>query len=400
LLQVKGSGILRIGEKEIPFENRVNEAFVMAAQYFIDLQRLAGNFVAGSSIRDCPAVSFMLLSNPADPTMKSVYNRLGFINISNFSVISATPKKTTIRGAGVTSAAGTIRSGGFNPLCVETPPAGNSPYLNVPMRNVELRVEGLASVPFTGTWVYVPIAEAFYRYADNSTEIWKLPFDFATGTFGTPTMLTNAFTRTGTTSFDSINTDGVSRIWRYANATVSSLVVFDFETDTLTTLPLSTNISPVQNAYRCWDVGKGLFCAYYTSLTTLTYVDIDTGIVTTEPKGNSSQPDDLRVIFTDYKLDGTYIRKPYDNSEMGRPWLSTSWFNMESSGISKQYRFPDSDGWQTIGTFNTTSTPGIFTMRFMREPDTSMTIMNIPPQAIAIDTPFSIDYTFEVTDTR
>lgn len=399
MLQVKGSGILRIGEKEIPFENRVNEAFVMAAQYFIDLQKLSGNTVSGASICDVPAVSFMLLSNPADPNMQAVYNRLGHISMTNFSVITVTPKKTTIRGAGVTTAAGTIRAGGFNPLCVETPPAGNSPYLNVPTRIVELRVEGLASVPNTGTWTYVPIAEALYWYSNTSTEVWKIPFDIETGTFGTPVMTTNVFARTGTSVYDTINTDGVSRMWRYVNTTVSALCIYDFETDTVSTLTLSSNIAAQQQAYRCWDAHQELFVNSYSSSTNVQMVDLDTGTVTLFNKGNSSQPEELRVIYEHYKIDNTYIRKPYDSAEMGRPWRGGSWYVMENF-ISKQNRFPDSDGWQIAGNFNTTTTPGIFTIRFMREPDTSMTIMNIPPQTIAVDTPFSIDYTFEVTDTR
>lgn len=400
MLTVKGSGILRLGDKEIPFQNKVNEGFVMAAQHFIDIQRLAGANYVGLGLRDCQAVTFMLLSNPADPSMKAVYNRLGFININNFSVIAVSPRKTTIRGAGVIHTAGTVRSAGFNPLCEETPPAGNSPWFNVPIRQVELRVEGLASVPYADNWVYVPAAEALFWYSNTSTEIWKLPFDRETGTFGTPIMVTNAFTRTGIDSYDYPTTDGSHRIFRYANSTVSSIVVFDFLTETVTTVPLSANIPALQDYWRAWDAHKELWCASYTSGTTITFVDIETGQVTTQTK-DSHWPENPRIIYEKYKIDGTYIRQPYGGVELGRPGVGSSWFDMEGSdSIPKRYRFPDENGWQMIGSFNSTTTPGVFTIRFLREPDTSMTIINITPTPVEVDTPFSVDYTFEVTDTR
>lgn len=393
MLKVKGSGVLYINDKAIPFENKVNDAFVMAAQSFIDEQRLAGNYV-GQGSRACHATIFTLMSNPADPNMQALYNRIGHIPVNAFNVIRVSPRKTTIRGGGIITANATVRSAGFNVLCEETPVSGNMPLFNLPLRRVELRVDGIASVPYTDRWVYVPAVEALYRYAYNSSEVWKIPFNPETGLLGQPVMVTDQFQGSGNFTESYPITDGISKIVRLSSST--TMHMFDCLTDTTSTVTLSEAVVGWSNYNRKgYDETKEAFIS--TSGSSVSWFKPD-GTVTQGTKENFNYWD-LVVVKEGYTIDDYWLRLGYASAQIGQISQGDSWVS-PSNYISKEYRFPDSDGWMLTGQFNSASTPGIITLQYMRYPDTSMSIINIPPQEVEVDTPFTIDYTFEVTDTR
>lgn len=393
MLKVKGSGVLYLGGKEIPFENKVNDAFVMAAQSFIDSQRLAGNYV-GQGTGACHATIFTLMSNPADPNMQAVYNRVGHIPINAFNVIRVSPRKTTIRGGGIITANATVRSAGFNVLCAETPVTGNMPLFNLPLRRVELRVDGISSVPYVDRWVYVPAVEALYRYANDSSEIWKMPFNPETGLIGEPVMVTDDFPGSGFSGYSYPITDGISKIVRLTNST--TMHMFDCLTDTVSTVTLSEPVVEWSNhSRRGYDETKEAFIS--VSGGNISWFKPD-GTVTQGTRENFSYGD-LVVVKEGYTIDEYWLRLGYASVQIGQISQGDSRVN-PSLYISKEYRFPDSNGWILTGRFNSTSTPGIITLQYMRYPDTAMSIINIPPQEVEIDTPFTVDYTFEVTDTR
>lgn len=393
MLNVRGSGVLYLGGKEIPFENKVNDAFVMAAQSFIDEQRLAGNYV-GQGTRACHATIFTLMSNPADPNMQAVYNRVGHIPVNAFNVIRVSPRKTTIRGGGIITANATVRSAGFNVLCEETPVSGNMPLFNLPLRRVQLRVDGISSVPYVDRWVYVPAVEALYRYAYNSSEVWKMPFNPETGLIGEPIMVTDEFLGSGTSTVNFLITDGISKIVRLSDST--TMHMFDCLTDTASTVTLSEPVvSWSWQNDKGYDETKEAFIS--VSGSNISWFKPD-GTVTQGTRQNFSY-DDLVVVKEGYTIDNYWLRLGYASAQIGQIAIGNSWVQ-PGNYISKQYRFPDSNGWMLTGEFNSTSTPGIITLQYMRYPDTSMSIINIPPQEVEIDTPFTVDYTFEVTDTR
>lgn len=393
MLNVRGSGVLYLGDKEIPFENKVNEAFVMAAQYFIDYQQLSVNYV-GLGSRGCNATIFTLMSNPADPNMQAVYNRVGHIPMNAFNVIRVSPRKTTIRGGGIITANATVRSAGFNVLCAETPVSGNMPLFNLPLRRVQLRVDGISSVPYVGTWTYVPAVEALYWYAYNSTRVWKIPFNPETGLIGEPVMVTDEFLGSGSSSYFAPITDGVSKIVRLSDST--TMHMFDCLTDTASTITLSEPVvNWLSDATKGYDETKEAFIS--TSGSSISWFKPD-GTVTQGTK-ESFNYSNLAVVKEGYTIDSYWLRLGYASAQIGQISLQDSWVNPEQF-IPKTYRFPDSNGWMLTGQFNTTSTPGIITLQYMRYPDTSMSIIDIPPQEVEIDTPFTVDYTFEVTDTR
>jgi hypothetical protein len=393
MLEVKGSGILYINGEEIPFENKVNDAFVMAAQAFIDEQRLSGNFV-GQGTRACYAKIFTLMSNPADASLSAVYNRIGHIPINAFNVIKVTPRKTTIRGGGIITANGTVRSAGFNVLCAETPVSGNVPLFNLPLRRVELRIDGVASVPFVNNWVYVPVKQALYRYEANSQDIWKIPFDATNGTIGTPVQVANNFGGQSTGGGGYPVTNGVDKLVRWSSSTL--MHIFDFITETASSVTMSASVSgATSQSARGWDETVEKFIV--VSGTQLSHIELD-GTVTQTTRESFSY-EDLWVVKDGYAWDGRWLRSQYASAQLGQIGLGDSWVQPQQI-FDKMYRFPDSDKWMLTGTFNSLSTPGIITLQYMREPDTSMSIINIPAQTVEVDTPFTVDYTFEVTDTR
>lgn len=393
MLNVKGSGVLYLDGKEIPFENKVNEAFVMAAQSFIDEQRLAGEYV-GLGSRACYATIFTLMSNPADPNMQAVYNRVGYIPANAFNVIRVSPRKTTIRGAGIITENATVQSAGFNVLCAETPPSGNMPLFNLPARRVQLRVSGISGVPYTGRWTYVPVANALYWYDTASSEVWKMPFNPETGLIGDPVMITDQFYSEGSfTRFVPI-TDGISKIVRLIDET--TMYIFDCLTDTVSTVTLSEPVyGTSSDSQKGYDETKEAFVCAYTN--TMQWVKPD-GTVIKESREYFSYSN-LAVVKEGYTIDSYWLRLGYSSAQIGQISLGGSSFNPESL-IPKGYRFPDSKGWMLTGQFNSTSAPGIITLTYMRYPDTSMSIVNIPPQEVESGMPFTVEYTFEVTDTR
>ena len=393
MLTVKGSGVLYLGGKEIPFENKVNEAFVMAAQSFIDEQRLAGTYFSQGSLA-CHAVIFTLMSNPADPNMQAVYNRVGHIPINDFNVIRVGPRKTTIRGSGVITANATVRSAGFNVLCEETAVSGIIPFFNLPLRRVQLKVDGIQSVPSASNWVYVPAVNALYWYVSTSSEVWKTPFNPETGLVGQPVMVTNQFQGQGGGTASNLITDGISKIVRLSNST--TMHMFDCLTDTVSTVTLSEPVvgwSGYTN--KGYDETKEAFIS--VSGSSISWFKPD-GTVTQGSRENFNYSD-LVVVKNGYTIDSYWLRLGYTSAQVGQIAQGNVAIN-PGQYISKAYRFPDSNGWMLTGQFNSTTMPNIITLQYMRYPETSMSIVNIPAQEVEVGMPFTVDYTFEVTDTR
>jgi hypothetical protein len=401
MLGVKGSGILTIGNKEIPFENRVNFNFLMAPQNLIDLQQLSGNPYKSWGLMDLPAVGFTLSSSPIDTTLSGIYNRLGYVSMENFSTVIATPLKTVLRGAGLVTTAGTVRSGGFNMVCTEGAVSGVIPFCNVPRRRVDLRVTGMSSLPFADFWVYHPVKKALYRYAETSNDIYKLDFDIETGVIGSSaTLLTSGFTNNGNANSRKIFTDGYNRIWRFTNTARTQIAIFDFTTDTLSTVTLSrAPLTSSPETDSAWDEFNE-WVVFGINSTTWDTMKLD-GTVDSIPNPRIPQQlNGIRVIKEHYMIEGRNITRPYENNPMAYTSTLTGSSGWVNTYNNKQYRILDSDGWIVTGTFNSAVTPGLLTLDFMKEPEMAMSMLSIPATAVDVDTPFSIQYTFEVIDNR
>jgi hypothetical protein len=401
MIGIKGSGLLRIAGKEIPFENRVNTNFLLAPQNLIDLQGLSGLPYKSYGLNERRAVGFSLCSNPIDTKLSQIYNRLGFIGMDNFQTIAVTPLKTKLRGAGLVTTAGTVRSGGFNMVCAEGPIGDIIPYVNIPRRRVNIRVIGIESLPFSDNWVYVKSKQALYRYEQNSSEIYKIDFNLETGAIGTTaTLMTNQFNFPSNTSYSyrNIFTDGYNRIYRFTTNSRNEIAVYDFRTDTLSIVPLLEAMPGSGNGVSVWDEYRQLH-VYGGSSTTWRDLDIETGIVTSYPAPRTSFAG-IWAIKEHHMIEGRSIRQPYNVTDLAFTTTSTSSYDWIHGMFNKEYRILDNDGWVVRCEFNSAITPGVLTIDMLKEPETAMSMLSIPATPVDADTPFTVDYTFEVTDNR
>lgn len=393
MLMIRGHGVLTIGKKEIPFENRVNANFLMAPMNLIDIQGMGGGAYESFGLMEVPCNSFQILSDAYDPDLNKIYNRLAFVAINSFQAVVQKPTKVVLRGGGQFQAAGTARSAGFNVVTGEGPVGGVYPYVNISRRRARLRVSGLASVPFTDGWVYHPSLKAMYRYALDSSNIYKLDFDLSTGEFGNSVeLIENAFTPTANTNYRWIVTDGISKLFRYKDNNRNVLLIYDLATETLSELNLSGSSINSGATYDEGDnsiVGNG-------NLTQYVKIDLGTGqgSVYNFPSGKF-EFSNLYLVKSEYMMEDRFIRRPYE-------WTTDLAACSPTSGqyftnfLNKTYRFPDDDGWVITGAFDSATTPGSLILTMVKEPDMAMSLLTIPPTEVEIDTPFSIEYTLEV----
>lgn len=402
MLRVRGHGVLTIGDKEIPFENKVNTNFLMAPMNLIDLQGMGGGTYESFGLMQNPCTSFQILSDSYDPNFQKIYNRLAFIGMSSFMAAIQKPTKVVLRGGGQFHTAGVARSAGFNVVTGEGAVGGVLPYVNVPRRRARIRVSGIASLPFADNWVYHPANKTMYRYAQDSAEIWKLPFDIDSGEFGTSAVkITDQFTPHSSTYYRFILTDGVSKLFRMYND--NTLLVFDLNTEQLTEVPLSSSMALNSgDSDKFYNEATGClnFDLLYLGYGTYYEVNPVTGVVNQIPKpgGRMSGFNSVYVCRSDYMLEAKYVRRPHEETNLAYSYDpsasgSTGYF---TEYLNKTYRFPDDNGWVIRGTFDSATTPGSCQLYMAKEPDMAYSLITIPPTEVDVDTPFSIEYTLEV----
>lgn len=405
MLGVKGHGVLTIGEKVIPFENRVNTNFLLAAMNLIDLQNMGGAAYESHGLMNLPCTSFQICSDSADPLMDKIYNRLAFVGVESFTPAIQKPLKVVLRGGGQFHTGGTARSAGFNVITGEGAVGGTIPYVNVPRRQARVRVSGIASLPYTDNWVYHPTLKTMYRYALDSSEIWKVDFDINSGQFGNSAiMIEDNFTPTANTSHRIILTDGVSRLFRFKDNNRNALLIFDLETEQLSEVALSTSVTYFTSGHHHigWDSGNNRIVANHGNQGQYYSVDPDTGIVDVlNFVGGKTSFSSLYTIKEYFMMEQRAIRRPYEQTDLALSHTSTS----GSTGYfteyyHKEFRFPDELGWVVTGTFDSGTTPGSCSLYMVKEPDTAFSLISIPPTEVEVDTPFSIEYTLEVVDNR
>lgn len=401
MLTVRGHGVLTIGDKEIPFENKVNTNFLMAPMNLIDLQGMGGGTYESYGLMNLPCNSFQILSDPYDQDMNKIYNRLAFVGISSFTAAIQKPTKVVLRGGGQFHTAGVARSAGFNVVCAEGAFSGVIPYVNVPRRRARVRVTGVSSVPFTATWVYHPTKKALYGYREDSAEIWKIGFDIDTGVYsGDPVLLTDQFTF-GSSGYRTILTDGVSKLFRLNGSGFNSFIVYDLETEQMSTVSMSSSINVYSGPYdKFWDdLNKKIYIrGVLLSNNQLYEIDPATGQVQTLTFPGRTLPfSSVYAVKEYFMMEERAIRHRFETSNLALSTTSTS----GSEGyfteyFNKSYRFPDSKGWVITGTFDNTVGPGSLQLQMVKEPDTAYSMIAIPPTEVEVDTPFSIEYTLEV----
>lgn len=404
MLAVRGHGVLTIGNKEIPFQNKVNTNFLMAPMNLIDLQGMGGGTYESYGLMNVPCNSFQILSNSYDQDMNKLYNRLAFVGISSFTAAIQKPTKVVLRGGGQFHTAGVARSAGFNVVCAEGAFSGVIPYVNVPRRRARVRVTGVSSVPFTATWVYNPTKKALYGYRQDSAEIWKIGFDIDTGVYsGDPVLLTDQFTF-NSSGYTATLTDGVSKLFRLtasSGSSVNSLRVYDLEAEQLSTVSLSSTINIYTGNYdKFWDdLNKKIYVrGVLLSNNQLYEIDPSTGQVQTLTfPGRTSPFSSVYVLKEYYMLDERAVRPRFESSNLALSTTSTGGSDgYFTEYFDKAYRFPDSNGWVITGVFDNTIGPGSLQLQMVKEPDMAFTMIAIPPTEVEVDTPFSIEYTLEV----
>lgn len=398
MLDIRGTVKLEFeGKEPIIVHNRVNFNFLLAPVNLIDQQKLSGTYVS-NGLRNVDSILFTLMGNPVDTSMYGVYDRLAYITQSNFTTILATPLKTVIRGAGQVTANGTVKSGGFNVVCKDGIISGNSPRLNIPMRKVGVRVVGLASVPFTDNWVYIKELGALFRYASNSTYVYKLDYDMETNTIGdTVEELTDSFT--GTTSVY-VLTDGVSKIMKF-NSGRTTMYVCDLETGDVTSHTPSSSLTwaGANLSNWGWDENHGGWISNDGSIATENFIVKPDGTVSKISRPSGSNFTAPRVVKEFYRIENNVFRSKYGTDEMA--WISADSNGLRIEDLSpKSYRFPDENGWIVRASFDASTTPSTLTLDMVKEPETAMSLLTIPDTAVEVDMPFTIEYTFEVIDNR
>lgn len=406
MLSIRGYGVLTIGNKEIPFQNKVNTNFLMAPMNLIDLQGMGGGAYESFGLMDVPCTSFQILSDSYDQNFQKIYSRLAFVGMSSFTAAIQKPTRVVLRGGGQFHTAGIARSAGFNVVTGEGAVGGVIPYVNVPRRRARIRVSGIASLPFADNWVYHPSLKALYRYALDSAEIWKLPFDIDTGVFGTSAIkITDQFTPTSSTNYRFILTDGVSKLFRLKDNNRNVLLVYDLENESLDEVSLSTAVS-IYNGVGDKFYHEGDGCLYMDNINVSTSqcyrINPTTGTVdvVTKAGGRTIQFQNVYVSKATYMMEQRYIRRPLELTDLARSHTSTSGVGTDGfffpEYFDKAYRFPDDNGWVIRGTFDSATTPGTCQLYMAKEPDMAYSLITIPPTEVDVDTPFSIEYTLEV----
>jgi hypothetical protein len=152
------------------------------------------------------------------------------------------------------------------------------------------------------------------------------------------------------------------------------------------------------NGVSVWDEYRQLH-VYSPSSGAWHDLDIETGTVTqySAPRVEFSG---IRVIKEEYMIEGRSLRLPYNVVNLAFTTTSTQTNQWMYNRYNKEYRILDNNGWVVQCEFNSTTSPGLLTLNMYKEPETAMSMLSIPATPVDADTPFTVDYTFEVIDNR
>lgn len=374
-----GTGKLFIRDEVIEFENKVTANFLVAPNYMLDQMGLTRQQTQYYAPQYTQANKFSVLEESIDSSMSKVYTDMGSFAASAFSLVQVSLLKSTVRGSGVITKSGTIRSAGFNVTTFL--PTSILPNLAVPTRRCTVSLLGAISVSSTSGWVYNASKKALYNYLGSS--IYKIPFDIETGVMGTQTTLASGFNNWGGFNL----TDGKSKMYRQTAA--NQMMVFDMETDSLTTVNLSASVSSSANGI-AWSESEGLIRSYVGTGFTIS----PSGSVITATGGRSSNWTTIRLtlIKSDYVITTSSYLGHVDTSD---PRIAA----FSGFGLSPDEVIFDNDKNIVTAQFPSSS-PSTVDIFMRRLPDTSHTIITIPTTSVTVGESFGIEYTFTVTDGR
>lgn len=386
--KIIGSGKITIGDKIIPFENKVNSNFLVAPNFMLDMYGTTKQSSSAYTGDYSKTVKFSLLEELVDSTMTKAYTEMASIDIASFTIIQATLLKSTVRASGNINKSGTIRSAGFN-VATRKPSSNTISQLNLPYRRITLTLTGSTTVTRTSGWVYNNSSKALYNY--TTATIYKIPFDIDTGSIGSEQIISTNWIAEGSRfSF----TDGRNRVFRQNSGT--SMKIFDMSDDTIKDVTFSQEVDD-HSENICWDETQGnirCFTSWYVndSLTVEGYtIDLD-GNVTRNTGSMKNWDYQLIAIKNTHCIEnGSFI----DFVDITSPEIAEFKINM----LDKDEYIKDSN--KNIVTVSFPSiTPSTMILNLMREPDSSQTILSIPETSVQIGESFGIEYTFTVIDGR
>lgn len=389
--KIKAYGHIEIGGKVIPFENKVNAAFLGAPQYLLDMEGLTGQASNTPYLGNIPATNFYLMQESPDFNMESLYTKMGNIPIANFVCTQVSMYKTTIRAGGTIDSNGTVRSAGFNVLTL--PAASTIPNLNSPRRTVRLPLTNSLSLVNPASWVYYAEGKTLYNLEAGGS-IYKIPFDMETGIMGSVSLVSSAWVPINGYNFC---TNGVDKAFAYGSSN-TKLKMFDFATETVSEITLSTTWDFPHmvawdtsiNQIRCIDqvyIGGVLVNGYTIALDGT--ITVNTGLYSKIIGGSSRTP---RMFHANY-WETDSLLAPYSATAIG------AIANIDEHERTRWNFIQDSDNIRVNANFNSV-TPTLLNMIISRKFDTSISMLAIPETSVSAGQSFSVEYTFEVIDAR
>lgn len=378
---------LKIGDKIIEINNRVNKNFMLGSQVVLDLQLdILTSLSANGAIRPIPVDYFSLASEPMNNEMQSTYTELSRIPISNFKCVQANMFTTTLKASGTISSSGTIRTAGFNMVTKQQ--TSTIPGINTPTREIRVNLPRTFSMPNQEKWVYHPDKKAFYNF-HSVPYIYKIPYDIDTGEIGNmSTISSNWDVYYSEYTIDC--TDGKNnRIVSYA-FNDNRFYVFNFINETVSLITASERVSP-DDRY-VWDEHYGALHSLH--LGKLIYLN---GQISNIPNRYSTWQNWRNTICykRDYILTNygafSYVPTTQEPQQISQHVYENNRYDF---GCDRQHFIKNDLGIIVTGEFS----GNILTLQIMEEPKTSMTLVEVPQIQVSAGQSYEVEYSFRIIE--
>lgn len=382
-----GNMKIKIGDKEINVNNRVNKNFMLGSQVVLDLQLdIITSQTADSAIRPLPVDYFSLASEPMNNEMQSTYTELSRIPISNFKCIQANMFTTTLKATGTISSSGTMRTAGFNMVTKQQ--SSIIPRINTPTREIKVQLSRSFSLPNIEKWTYHPEKKAFYNF-NSPPFIYKIPYDIDTGIIGDMSTIASNWD-VYFSPYVMNCTDGRNNRIVGTGFNESSFRVFNFLNESVSLVHFSERLTSDDQYY--WDEHYGALRSLH--LGKLIYLN---GSVANLPEKYSTFQNWDSIIC--YKRDyiftnmGAYSYVPTTQEPEQLSNHTDQWWRYDFE--CKRQNF--------IKNYMDISVTGEFsgnelTLEIMEEPKTSMTLVEVPQTQVSAGQTYEVEYSFKIIE--
>lgn len=401
--KLKGYGFIEVNGKRYEFTNAVSSVFDISINHYLSRVGLTEeDSISPSSLQAQAVNGFSLVAETPEFNTRKIYTELGFLPMNAFEVQGVDFKTTRLRGAAIASANGTVRGGGFNVVTT----AAKSPMTKIPIlrRKINIPVTTFYSLPSNENWIYHFGNKAFYHFETNG-KVNKVEWDYESGLWGTHTVVDNNFIYDNQ---ENKFTDGSNRMFAFSNT--STMVVFDFSTDTTNSVPLEYTITSTYSRYLSWDVEYGGLRNIQSSFSTpsdegfVIYPDgtfqLETGIY--DLAGYQWNPYfmDTEIFWAKNALSGTSARGIIvrrDDSNFNAIAQIEDIYDVSSSIQHNNFirHCPRNTNNEFMYAYFNTTTPTSIELNFSIMPETYTTLLGVTPIPVELGDSLVIEYTFK-----